>query len=220
MANAALQMVHGMLYGKGVRIGRLSGLGRMIATLTGTRTDVVCFMGPQIHDHAMTIAQVPARKYYFEAPLLVDTQLAVERWYGFDTDTVVADAYNFEVEALGAKMIYSDNAMPTVDTNTPIIKTGADLERLGPLDPSKGRIPMGVEVARLVTQKMSGPLASGFFCSPFSFLCQAMGYPRAVRAIKRDKAFARELFDYAENEAIFPYLKGPGSRRREIIQWR
>jgi uroporphyrinogen-III decarboxylase len=207
MANPTLDMLHGMLYGKGLHIGKLGGLGRVIAMLTGKHGDVIPFMGPQIHDHAMTVAQVPARKYYFDAELLVNTQIAVERWYGFDSYTVVPDAYNFEVEALGAKFIYSDNAMPTVDTNQPLIKEPADLDRLGPLDPSKGRIPMGVEAARLICEKVSGPLAVGFFCSPFSLICQAMGYPKAVRALKRDRAYAQALFDFAENKAIFPYLK-------------
>lgn len=207
MANSMGEMIHGMLYGKGLHFGRLSGLGRVVATMTGAHADTVAFMGPQIHDHAMTVAKVPAVKYYREADLLMSTQMAVERWYGFDTYTIIPDAYNFEVEALGAKMIYSDNAMPTVDTNCPLIKEKVDLDRLGELDPSKGRIPMGVEIARLMHERISGPLATGFFCSPFSLICQAMGYPQAVRALKRDPVLARELFDFAENKAIFPYLR-------------
>jgi uroporphyrinogen-III decarboxylase len=207
MTNPTLEMIHGLLYGYGLRVGRLGGLGRFFAAMLGDHGDTIPFIGPQIHDHAMTVAQVPARQYYFDAELLVNVQMAVERWYGFDTYTIIPDAYNFEVEALGAKMIYSDIAMPTVDTNVPLIKEPADLDRLGPLAPSKGRIPMGVEVARLITQKISGPLAVGFFCSPFSLICQAMGYPKAVRALKRDRGFAEELFFYAENEAIFPYAR-------------
>lgn len=207
MANTTLELLHAVLYGNGLHVGKLSPTGRVFATMLGRHGDTIPFMGPQIHDHAMTVARVPARKYYFDAPLLVDVQLAVERWYGFDTYTIIPDAYNFEVEALGAKMIYSDDAMPTVDTNVPLIKERADLDKIGPLDPSKGRIPMGVELARLVCEKASGPFAMGFFCSPFSLICQAMGYPKTVRALKRDPAFAKELFDFAENQAIFPYLK-------------
>lgn len=207
MANTTLELLHAVLYGNGLHVGKLSPTGRVFATMLGRHGDTIPFMGPQIHDHAMTVARVPARKYYFDAPLLVDVQLAVERWYGFDTYTIIPDAYNFEVEALGAKMIYSDDAMPTVDTNVPLIKERADLDKIGPLDPSKGRIPMGVELARLVCEKASGPFAMGFFCSPFSLICQAMGYPKTVRALKRDPAFAKELFDFTENQAIFPYLK-------------
>jgi uroporphyrinogen-III decarboxylase len=207
MAHPMLEMVHGLLYGKGLRIGRLSPTGRVIAALMGTRGDTVPFMGPQIHDHAMTVAGLPARRYYYDARLLVTTQMAVDRWYGFDTPIITTDTYNFEVEGLGAKMVYSDYAMPTVDTSEPLIRERSDLDRLGPLDPTKGRVPMGVEAARLISNMGLGPFANGLFCSPFSFICQAMGYPKAVRALRRDPAFARELFDFAENQAIFPYLK-------------
>jgi len=207
MANQTLETLHGVLYGNGLRIGTLSGSARTFAMLLGRRSDVIPFMGPQIHDHAMTVAGVPAYKYYFDAELLVDVQIAVERWYGFDTYTIIPDAYNFEVEALGAKMIYSDFAMPTVDRNQPLIQGPDDLARLRPLDPSKGRIPMGVEAARLISERASGPFAMGFFCSPFSFLIQASDYTTVIRALKKDKAFAQDLFDFAENQAIFPYLQ-------------
>ncbi|MFN2216328.1 MAG: uroporphyrinogen decarboxylase family protein [Anaerolineales bacterium] len=207
MANATLEMVHGLLYGKGLRFGRPSRVARVIATMTGDHADVIPFMGPQIHDHAMTVAEVPARKYYWDAELLVDTHLAVDRWYGFDSDTIIADAYNFEVEALGAKMIYSDNAMPTVDVGQPLIKEPADLGKLGSLDSSKGRIPMAIEVGKLFIKKAPGPFAGGFFCSHWSLICQAMGYPKAVRAIKRDKGFAKDLFDWVNDEVLFPFMQ-------------
>jgi len=207
MANPTLEMIHGLLYGKGLRLGQPSRTARIIATMTGDHADVIPFMGPQIHDHAMTVAKVPARKYYWNANLLVDVHLAVDRWYGFDSDTIIADAYNFEVEALGAKMIYSDNAMPTVDVSDPLIKSGADLDKIGPLDPSKGRIPMSLEVGQLFLKKAPGPFAGGFFCSHWSLLCQAMGYPKAVRALKRDKGLAKALFDWADDRVLFPYMQ-------------
>ena len=103
MANPTLEMMHGMLYAKGLRMGHLSGVGRVVGAMTGGKMDVVPFGGAQIHDHAMTIARVPARLYYWNAELLVDTHLAIDRWYGFDMDTVLADAYNFEVRGVGRK---------------------------------------------------------------------------------------------------------------------
>jgi uroporphyrinogen-III decarboxylase len=207
MANPTLEMLHGMLYSKGIHIGQPSGLARVVGAMTGGTMDVVPFGGAQIHDHAMTVARVPARLYYWNAELLVDTHLAVNRWYDFDMDTVLADAYNFEVEALGGKMIYSDNAMPTVDVSHPLIKGPSDLDRIGPLDPSRGRIPMAVEVGQLFMKKAPGPFAGGFFCSHWSLICQAMGYPMAVRALKRDKGFATALFDWANDRVLFPYMQ-------------
>jgi uroporphyrinogen-III decarboxylase len=207
MANPTLEMIHGMLYSKGLHFGQPGRLARIIGAMTGGAMDVVPFMGPQIHDHAMTVARVPARRYYWDAELLVDTHLAVDRWYGFDSDTIVADAYNFEVEALGAKMIYSENAMPTVDVSDPLIKEPSDLDLIGPLDPTKGRIPMAVEVGQLFQKKAPGPFAGGFFCSHWSLICQAMGYPKAVRALKRDKGFATALFDWVNDRVLFPYMQ-------------
>ncbi|OGR24972.1 MAG: hypothetical protein A2139_06895 [Desulfobacca sp. RBG_16_60_12] len=207
MANPTLEMIHGLLYSKGLHFGHPSGLARIVGGMSGGMMDVVPFLGPQIHDHAMTVAKLPARLYYWDASLLVDTHLAVDRWYGFDSDTVVADAYNFEVEALGAKMIYSDNAMPTVDVGSPLIKQAADLDRLGPLDPSKGRIPMAIETGRLFMKKAPGPISGGFFCSHWSMICQAMGYPKAVRAIKRDKGFATALFDWVNDQVLLPFMR-------------
>lgn len=207
MANANLQIMHGILYGMGLRLGTPAPLGQVMAAMVGKHGNYVPFMGPQIHDHAMTVAGVPARKFYWDPELLVSTQMAVQRWYGFDSYTVISDAYNTEVEALGAKMIYSDSAMPTVNTNEPLIRERADIDKIGPLDVTRGRIPIAVELCRLITERIKGPLSMGFFCSPFSLLCNAMGYPKAVRALLRDKVYARELFDYAENEVIFPFLK-------------
>jgi uroporphyrinogen-III decarboxylase len=179
----------------------------MLAIVTGDRGDVVPFIAPQIHDHAMTVAKVPARKYYWDAELLVNTQIAVEHWYGYDLCTVIPDSYNYEVEALGAKMVYSDVAMPTVDLNELLIKTPADLDRVGPLDPSKGRIPLGVELGKLVPRLAPGPFAGGYFCSSWSLICLAASYPKAVRALKRDKPYGRALFDWAENQVLWPYMQ-------------
>ncbi|MBC8445681.1 MAG: hypothetical protein H8D74_00630, partial [Chloroflexi bacterium] len=97
MANQMLKIVQGLLYGKGLHIGKLSGLGRVFAQMMGKHADRVPFLGAQMHDHSMTIARLPARKYYWDAGLLVATQLAVGRRYGFDSDAVVGDAYNVEV---------------------------------------------------------------------------------------------------------------------------
>jgi len=198
---------HEVQPGKSINIGKIGGLARINATLAGKPSDRVPFIGPQCHDHCMIVANVPARKYYWDAELMADVMIAVQRWYGFDVPTILYDIYNVEAEALGAKMIYSDNAMPTVDSNDPLIKTVSDLERIGSLNPIKGRVSLAVEIAQQAMKKSPGPFAVGAFCSPFSFLCQVMGYPKAVKAIRRDKAFAQDLFDYTENQVLFPFLK-------------
>ncbi len=206
MANAMIDGLHGMLWAKGLHLGKLSPNARFAAGMLG-KADTIPMPGAQMHDHCMVVAGVPARKYYWDGTLCFDVQSAVQRWYGMDGCSALADVYNFEVEALGAKMIYSDVAMPTVDTDHPLISGPQDLAKLKPLDPSKARVPFNVEVTRNIVQRGSGLLLGGMFCSPFSMMCQMMGYPRAVRALRREREFANDLLAYIENDVILPHAR-------------
>jgi len=201
-----IEGLQGMLWAKGLRIGKLSGGARSVAGMLG-QADTIPMPGAQMHDHCMTVARVPARKFYWDGTLCYDVQIAVQRWYAMDGSSALADVYNFEVEALGCKMIYSDVAMPTVDTDHPLISAPQDLAKLRPLDPSKGRIPFNVEITKNIVERGGGLLPGGMFCSPFSLMCQAMGYPRAVRALRREPEFARDLLAYIENDVILPHAK-------------
>ncbi len=200
------EMVQGLLWAKGLHLGRLNGASRSLASMMGT-PDVMAFPGSQMHDHCMTVARLPARQYYWDAELLVAGHTAVQRWYGMDAYMIAPDGYNFEAEALGQKMIYSDVAMPTVDVSHPLISSPADLAKLPPLDPSKGRVPMLVDLAWRIQQAGGTLIAGGFFCSPFSLMCQVMGYPAAIKALRRNPAFAKDLFAFAEDQAIMPMVK-------------
>ena len=206
MADAMLETIQGLLWAKGLRIGHLTPGNRAMAAMLGT-PDMVPFAGAQSHDHCMTIARVPARKYYWDADLHISTQMAVQRWYEMDGYTVIADVYNWETEALGAKFIYSDTAMPTPDVSHPLISSPADLAKLKPLDPAKGRVPFACELAKLTAERASGLLKDGFFCSPFSMMCNMMGYPAAVHALRRNPQFAKDVFAFMEEGAILPFVK-------------
>ncbi len=203
---STLEMIQGLLWSKGIHIGKLNSSSRSLASMMGT-PDFMAFPGSQMHDHCMTLARLPARKYYWNAELLVAGHTAVQRWYGMDGYMISVDGYNFEVEALGQKMIYSDVAMPTADTDHPLVQTPADLAKLQPLDVSKARIPMMVELARRIQQAGGSLISGGMFCSPFSMLCQMMGYPAAVKALRRNPQFAKDLFAFSENEAVMPFIK-------------
>jgi uroporphyrinogen-III decarboxylase len=66
---------------------------------------------------------------------------------------------------------------------------------------------MAVEVGKLSVKKAPGPFAGGSFCSHWSLICQAMGYPKAVRPIKRDRGFTKALFDWADERVLFPFMQ-------------
>jgi uroporphyrinogen-III decarboxylase len=203
---STLEMIQGLLWSKGIHIGKLNDSSRSLASMMGV-PDYVAFPGSQMHDHCMTVARLPARKFYWNAELLVAGHTAVQRWYGMDGYMISVDGYNFEVEALGQKMIYSDIAMPTVDVSQPLVQTPADLAKLQPLDVSNARIPMMVDLAQRVAQAGGSVISGGMFCSPFSMLCQMMGYPAVIKTVRRNPEFAKDLFAFSENEAVMPFVK-------------
>jgi hypothetical protein len=73
----------------------------------------------QMHDHVMTLTGISAKKFYWDAKTLVDAFAQVAEYYQMDKFSASADIYNFEIEALGAKMIYGNNSMPTIDFREP-----------------------------------------------------------------------------------------------------
>jgi len=79
----------------------------------------------QMPDHAMRLAGVSARDYYFDSDACVRTSAAVSLYYDFDALSLGTDAYNFEAEALGARMIYGKDSMPTIDFRDPLISPSA-----------------------------------------------------------------------------------------------
>jgi uroporphyrinogen-III decarboxylase len=66
---------------------------------------------------------------------------------------------------------------------------------------------MAIELGQRYLKQAPGPSAGGLFCSPWSLICQAIGYPRAVRAIMRDKVYGQALFDWAEESILFPFMQ-------------
>jgi uroporphyrinogen-III decarboxylase len=167
-------------------------------------TTVIPIMA-QMYDHAMSLAGVPARKFYSDAKTHVNTVAAVAAYYGLDSAIGGGDTYNYEVEALGQKMIYSENAMPTIDFRDPFIKEPADLAKLKPPDwLNAGRIPFVLDVIRL---NAGMGYKTGKFCSPFSLAVALRTYPKLIRDMRKNPQFAHDLFTVLVDEILPSYLK-------------
>lgn len=159
----------------------------------------------QMYDHAMTLAKVPAQKFYSNATAHINTIAAVSAYYGLDAVTGGGDTYNYEAEALGQKLIYSENAMPTVDSREPLIKKPADLSTLRVPDwLNTGRIRFILDVIKLNAQM---GFKTGKFCAPFSLAVALRTYPRLIRDLRKDPAFAHDLFTFLVDEVLTSYLK-------------
>ena len=159
----------------------------------------------QMYDHAMSLAGVPAKKFYSNAQAHVHTVAAVAAYYGLDSATGGGDTYNYEAEAMGQKMIYSENAMPTIDSRNPLIKEPTDLTKLRPPDwLNAGRIPFVLEVIRSNAEM---GYKTGKFCAPFSLAVALRTYPKLIRDMRKNPEFAHDLFTVLVDEILPSYLQ-------------
>lgn len=161
----------------------------------------------QIHEHAARLAGIPPSRFYTEARTFVEVMLAVNDYYGFDLPRITGDVYNLEVEALGQKLLWGEEATPTVDAADPQIKGPADLDRLRPPDPyASGRMPFILEVNRLFG-KLTGLAPVLTFCAPFSVAVGLRGYIPLVRDMRWDPAFAHRLLAFVTEEVLVPWIE-------------
>ena len=160
----------------------------------------------QMHDHVLFVAGVPATKFYYDAKVNVGAAAAVSAWYGFDSPGIAIDVYNYEAEAMGQKMVYSPIAMPTIDCREPLVAETKDLDRLKPPADwlATKRIAFVLDTVRYGA-RLGTP--HGQFCAPFSLAVGVRSYPRLIRDMRRDAAFAHELFGRLVDDVLPSYLR-------------
>lgn len=156
----------------------------------------------QMHDHAMTVAGIPAQKYYRDAKTFVETYREVADYYGLDIIRPSADIYNFEIEGMGGKMLYGENAMPTIDFRVPLIKEPEDLLRLKTPDFHKdGRLPFALECINLRKDGL------GSFCGIFSMAVGMRSYPVLIKDMRKHPQFVHDLFNFIIDQVLIPFFQ-------------
>ena len=162
-------------------------------------------VGAQMHDHAMALSRIPAKQFYWDARTFVDTIAEVNLYYDMDDILPVADVYNFEIEGMGGKLIYSENAMPTIDFREPLIKEPVDLRRLKTPDFYRdGRLPYALDSIKFGTEY---GVYQSRFCAPFSMAVGMRSYPGLVKDMRKQPQFVHELFTFIVDEVLIPYVK-------------
>lgn len=195
----------GALYGAGLRGIRLDGLARLVATIIGHADYPPCFA--QMHEHVQYVTGVPPDEFYIkDATRMSEATKQVNDWYGMDIALPFTDAYDFEAEALGAEMIYGGVDMPTIDYSRPLITGPADLRRLDTrFEPDRGRIRFVIDNTNAIKDICGLPKIIPF-CAPFSLAVGLRSYAGLIRDMRRDPAFARELFEWIVEEVHPAYL--------------
>ena len=180
------------------------GYARLAAAMT-TGSDDIPFIA-QMHEFSMKSKGVPGRAFYTDPETFVRGILETTRDFGFDTPSLIWDAYNIEAEALGANLVLFDDMAPAIDNVEPIIQSESDLARLPSPDPyGAGRMPFVMEVLRLV-QELTGQPPGPCYCAPFTLAVQCMTFERLILAIKDDPAYVHKVLTFLTDEVLAPYL--------------
>ena len=171
----------------------------------------------QCHDHTLTLTGTPATKFYSDAKQNCIDGALVSGYYGFDSMSIGTDAYNIEVEALGGKMVYGDNSMPTIDFRDPLIKGPEDLQRLKnkKIDFEKdGRFPFILELNDLMIEY---GFSTAIFCSPLSMAVGMRSFPGLIKDMRKHPEFAHELMKFIVDDVLLPWLEVQKERNGVIM---
>ncbi len=198
------QAMTGFAYGLGMRNLQLEGIARLVATLVSHADHPPIFC--QMPEHAQYIAKVPPKEYYYTNPeKMIEAFRRVGAWYGMDFPLAATDAYVNEAEAMGAKMIYSDVDMPTIDFTDPLIKEPRDLDRVVDFSIDSGRL--RYLAAAVAAFPEAGLPALVPCCAPFSLAVAVRSYPKLIRDMRKDPKFAHELFTWITDVVQPHFLK-------------
>jgi uroporphyrinogen-III decarboxylase len=132
----------------------------------------------------------------------------VSKWYEFESPYAIVPAnYNYEVEALGGKVLKSGMHMPSLDQSNPLIKNPEDIEKVKvPIERDWGSIPYVIDSLK-ATEEFTGSKGAGIVTAPFSFICGIHSYVRVIRNIRKNPEFIHKLLTWSIDEVLLPYME-------------
>lgn len=202
------EAVKGLFYAKGLRFFKLTPGSRTVAAMLG-KPDYIPPLTAQIHVHAMTVAKAdPKRFLYTDGRYCTGVQLAVSKWYNFESPYAIVPAnYNYEVAALGGKELKSGMHMPSLDQSDPLIKNPEDIDKIKvPIERDWDNIPFVIDCLNAI-EEFTGVKGAGLVTAPFSFICGIHSYVRVIRNIRKNPEFIHRLLSWSIDEVLLPYME-------------
>lgn len=160
----------------------------------------------QITTHALHLTGRYAAAVVNNAAEFFAMQEYVYSFYSLDKICTVYDVYNIEAAALGQKIIYFKNELPSVDVSTPFIKEKSDIYKIKNVDfKNNNRCRFVLELIDIYRDKTGGNYKPRF-CAPFSLAANIRGYGNLINDIYEDKKFIKELFSVINYELLSPWI--------------
>ena len=169
---------------------------RFMAALDGEETDRIPLF-PLLMFFAIDRAGITYREYATNGKALAAAQLLVQERFDLDAITACSDAFRVSGDlapAFGGEMVYPESKPPYL--RSPIIRSAADLKRIGHLDPTAKGSRMGDRVLGVseIAKAVSGQVAAlGWIDMPFAEACSVCGVAESMLLMKDEPATAHGI---------------------------
>ncbi len=160
----------------------------------------------QITTHAIVLTNSNAVNILNNAKAFLEMQQYVFDLYCLDKLCTVYDVYNIESDALGQKMKYFQNDLPSVDVTEPLIKEKSDIHKIKNIDFKRNyRCRFVLDLIDIYKEKI-GKDFKPRFCAPFSLAANIRGFENLINDIYEDMRFTAEFFKIINYEILAPWI--------------
>lgn len=156
-----------------------------------------------------------------DAIAMAECTLLVHEYLGLDLLTANMDVYNFEAEAMGAKIKFYPDHCPDFDRSDYFIKKPEDLEKIKYTGLDKGRFPYLIEYSKAYKQYV-GLDTFPIFSAPWTLAANLYGLDNLVMDCYEEPEFVEEFLNKIVDDFHVPMFKElssviPGMREVALV---
>jgi uroporphyrinogen-III decarboxylase len=159
----------------------------------------------QISHHSARLAGRSTLQFFSDAKTFLECELRADELYGIDAPTIHYDAYNIESEALGAKLLWEEKQIPSVDTQCPLLRSVDGWKGLRPIKMGRaGRMPYVLEINRRLLDLGLSPKLR--FSGLFTLAANLLGLANLILAVVTEPDKVHRLLSFLAEEVVAPWI--------------
>lgn len=149
---------------------------------------------PILGGFAAQLVNKTVKDYLTDTETLVAAQLAANQRYSPDIVVIMADLL-MEVEALGGKLTFPDNAVCYMKDH--VLEEKSTLSGMQVPDPfHDGRLPLYLDACRIISDQIKDAPVGGVLTGPWSIAASLRGVENIIFDTFKDPAFVHELLHF------------------------
>ena len=159
----------------------------------------------QMSHHSARLAGRSTLQFFADAKTFLECQLAADEFYRIDAPTIHYDTYNIESEALGAKLMWREKEIPSVDTQSPLLGSVDAWRSLRPIKMGwAGRMPYVLEINRRLLDLGLSPKIR--FTGLFTLAANLLGLANLILAVVTAPDKVHRLLGFLTEEVVAPWI--------------